>query len=581
MGAAAVIRRREPVQPEPRWPADLPPLLRRVYARRGIRDSAELALALPQLEPYHALKDIDSAAQLLHQALTQQWHILIVGDYDADGATSTALAVHALRRMGAAQVTYIVPDRFRHGYGLTPEIVELALADKPDLIVTVDNGIASIEGVAAAKQYAIRVLITDHHLPGKTLPAADACVNPNQPGCDFVSRNLAGVGVIFYVLSALRARLRKQGWFSGREQPSMADYLDLVALGTVADVVPLDHNNRILVAQGLARIRNGYARPGIRALAQVAGRDAAQLLAADIGFGLAPRLNAAGRMQNMATGVDCLLAENEASALELARQLNALNQERRQRQQQMQDEALNVLENMETSTPGALPAGLCMYQTDWHEGIVGLVAGRLRERHFRPVVAFAQTGDGQVLKGSARSIPEVHIRDVLADIAAKHPDLIDKFGGHAMAAGLSLRADRYREFARRFASEIELRIGPEQLQNLVETDGELLPEEFSLSCASALRSAGPWGQNFPEPSFDGQFLVLQQRLVGERHTKLRLQPWDSDHCIDAIAFNHDTPLPEQAPVRLVYRLDVNEYQGLQSVQIIVTHVLADVSTGGK
>jgi len=572
------IRRRQGNSPEPDWPPGLSPLLRRIYAGRGVTKAQELESGLAHLESFHALKSIDSAAILLQQALVEQWHILIVGDFDADGATATTLAVHALRRMGAAKVSYIVPDRFIHGYGLSPEIVALAQQQNPKLIITVDNGISSVEGVAAAKSLGMRVLVTDHHLPGKTLPDADAIVNPNQPGCSFGSRNLAGVGVVFYVLSALRARLREQGWFSERSEPAMADYLDLVALGTVADVVPLDHNNRILISQGLQRIRNGYARPGIRALAQVAGRETSQLVAADIGFGLAPRLNAAGRMQDMAVGIDCLLAEDETTALKLALELDALNKERRVRQQEMQDEALAGLEAAESELSGDLPAGLCLHQADWHEGIVGLVAGKVRERHFRPVVAFAKTGEaGELLKGSARSIPGVHIRDVFAAIAANHPNLIDKFGGHAMAAGLSMRAEHYADFSMAFATEIERWVTPEQLQNIVDTDGELLPEEFNIEAANQLRSAGPWGQNFPEPGFDGLFTVVNQRLVGERHMKLKLKPQDSENVIEAIAFNHEDALPSGRLVRMVYRLDVNEYQGLRSAQLIVTHVLPDAS----
>ncbi len=580
MSAPVKIRRREAQKPAPEWPSDLAPLLRRIYARRPLADANELRLGLGQLKSYHSLKDIDKAAALLQQALRQRWHILVAGDFDADGASATALAVHVLRRFGAEKVSFIVPDRFVHGYGLSPEIVTLACAQNPDLIITVDNGISSLDGVAAARAQGLRVLVTDHHLPGEKLPAADAIVNPNQPGCAFPSGNLAGVGVIFYVLSALRARLRDDGWFADRVEPSMANYLDLVALGTVADVVPLDHTNRILVAQGLQRIRQGYARPGIRALAQVAGRDCAQLDATDIGFGLAPRLNAAGRMQDMGLGIDCLLAADETTALDLALQLDTLNKERRIRQQEMQDEALAGLQAVETRLTGNLPAGLCLHQSDWHEGIVGLVAGRVREHHFRPVVAFANTAaQGDFMKGSARSIPGVHIRDVFAAIATETPGLIDKFGGHAMAAGLSLKSENYSDFCLAFATQIERIISPEQLENIVATDGELLPQEFTLEAASQLRGAGPWGQGFPEPCFDGLFNVMHQRLVGERHMKLRLQPVDTQIVIEAIAFNYAQALPQERPVRLVYRLDINEYQGLRSVQLIVTHVVPDTEPG--
>lgn len=574
MPAPLEIRRREPVVPEPAWPQLLAPLLRRIYARRGITSAQELDSGLAQLQPFHAFKGIDKAAALLQQALEQSWHILIAGDFDADGATASALAVHALRRMGAAKVSFVVPDRFVHGYGLSPELVALAQQNSPDLIITVDNGISSVAGVAAAKAAGIRVLITDHHLPGPELPAADAVVNPNQAGCEFASRNVAGVGVIFYVLTALRARLREQGWFDQRPQVSMADYLDLVALGTVADVVPLDHNNRILISQGLARIRAGYARPGIRALAQVAGREPAELVAADIGFGLAPRLNAAGRLQDMGLGVACLLAQDEAEALALARQLNALNLERRERQQQMQEEALATLDDSRLNLEGDLPLGLCVHEPDWHEGIVGLVAGRVRERYSRPAIAFAKSAVGSgMLKGSARSIPGVHIRDVLAAIDAANPGLIERFGGHAMAAGLSLRADHYVQFSGAFAAQIGCCVTSEQLKNVVVTDGELLPNEFTLETATLLRAAGPWGQGFPEPCFDGFFNVLTQRIVGEHHTKLRLQPANGEKPVEAIAFNYAEPLPQDRPVCLVYRLDINAYRGQRSVQIIVTHVV--------
>lgn len=580
MTAPVKIRRREVCSDTIDWPSGMSPLLRRIYARRHLAQGAELQLGLGQLAPYHAFKDIDKASSLLEQALVERWHLLVVGDFDADGASATALAVHALRRFGASKVSFIVPDRFVHGYGLSPEIVTLAMAQAPDLIITVDNGIASLDGVAEAKAQGLRVLITDHHLPGASLPAADAIINPNQTDCEFASGSLAGVGVIFYVLSALRARLRTAGWFVERAEPSMADYLDLVALGTVADVVPLDHINRILVSQGLQRIRKGYARPGIRALAQVAGRDCTQLAASDIGFGLAPRLNAAGRMQDMGLGIDCLLAEDDKTALVLAQQLDELNKARQSRQREMQDEALAGLEAVEADLSGNLPAGLCLYQSDWHEGIVGLVAGRVRERHFRPVVAFANTGadstpGNDYLKGSARSIPGVHIRDVFATIASAQPELIEKFGGHAIAAGLSLRQENYPAFCLAFATEVERIVSPEQLENIVASDGELQPEEFTLDAAVELSQAGPWGQGFPEPCFDGLFNVVNQRLVGEHHMKLRLQPLAGENSVEAIAFNHDQLLPQNCPVHLVYRLDVNEYQGLRSAQLIVTHILAE------
>jgi single-stranded-DNA-specific exonuclease len=430
----------------------------------------------------------------------------------------------------------------------------------------VDNGIASVARTAAAKAAGCRVLITDHHLPPAELPAADAIVNPNRGDCAFPCKALAGVGVLFYVLLGLRARLRGAGWFANRDEPSLADYLDLVAVGTVADVVPLDYTNRILVAQGLRRIRAGRARPGVYALARAAGRDPARLTATDIGFGLAPRLNAAGRLEDMTLGVDCLLA-SEDDARAAALELEALNAERRERQASMQDQAFAAIEGLD---PGDdLPPGLCLYARDWHEGIVGLVAGRLRERYHRPAVAFAAAGDGG-LKGSARSIPGVHIRDVFENLATRHPDLIERFGGHAMAAGLSLPEDRFEAFRDAFADEVARWVTPEMLAGTVVTDGELAPDDFSLETAYTLREGGPWGADFPEPEFDGVFEVLDQRIVGERHLKLRLRPDGGERGLDAIAFNHDRRV--SSSIRAAYRLDVNRYQGVDGVQLVVSHI---------
>ena len=554
--------------PEVSLPDDLPPVLRRVYAARGIRDAEELALGLDRLPGYETLADIQSAAALLHEALAADRRILVVGDFDADGATATALAVDALRAFGATRVDYLVPDRARHGYGLSPAIVEVARAHEPDLIVTVDNGIASVAGVAAARAAGSRVLITDHHLPPAELPDADAIVNPNRVDCGFQCKSLAGVGVLFYVMLALRARLRDAGWFAGRDEPALADYLDLVALGTVADVVPLDRTNRILVAQGLKRIRAGRTRPGLLALANAAGRDPGRLTAADIGFGLAPRLNAAGRLENMALGVECLLAPDGGSAREAALTLEGLNAERRERQARMQDAAFAALDGLEPGA-GGLPAGLCLHRPDWHEGIVGLVAGRVRERYHRPTVAFADAGAGG-LKGSARSIPGVHIRDVIENLAIRHPGLIDRFGGHAMAAGLTLPVDRFEAFRDAFAEEVARWASEDMLEGAILSDGELSDAELGLEIAYALREGGPWGAGFPEPVFDGVFAVLDQRIVGERHLKLRLAT-DGGRAVDAIAFNHDREAPER--VRAVYRLDVNRYQGIDSVQLVIEHIV--------
>lgn len=562
---------RRPV-PAADLPESLPEPLRRVYAARGVCRAEDLDLSLDRLPGFDSLAGIGTAAELLHGALEGNWRILVVGDFDADGATATALAVAGLRDLGAGVVDYLIPDRARHGYGLSPAVVELAMQSRPDLIVTVDNGIASVAGVAAARAAGCRVLVTDHHLPppargpgqARELPEADAIVNPNRVDCDFPCKALAGVGVMFYVLLALRARLREAGWFAGRREPSLADTLDLVALGTVADVVPLDHVNRVLVAQGLRRIRAGRARPGIYALATAAGRDPAQLVAADIGFGLAPRLNAAGRLENMALGVDCLLAGDEETARNAALQLETLNADRRERQTRMQEAAFAALERFELG--GGLSAGLCLYAPDWHAGIVGLVAGRVRERYNRPVVAFAEAGKGE-LKGSARSIPGVHIRDVLEHLALCHTGLIERFGGHAMAAGLTLARERIDDFRVAFTEEVARRVTPEMLRDVVLSDGELAEEDLRLETAYALREGGPWGAGFPEPLFDGLFDVLDQRLVGERHLKLRLRPDAGARVLEAIAFNRDQPVDGR--VRAAFRLQVNRYRGSDSLQLVI------------
>ncbi len=453
-----------------RLPGELHPLLRRVYLNRGLAQAEELDLSLERLLPFTSLKGMEEAVRLLITAVDQRWRVLVIGDYDADGATGTALAVTALRQFGLREVNYLVPDRFRFGYGLTPEIVQLASGQNPDLLITVDNGISSIEGVAAARQAGMRVLITDHHLPGAVLPDADAMINPNQPGCTFPSKALAGVGVVFYLMIALRAQLRARGT---NAMPNLAELLDLVALGTVADVVPLDQNNRILVQHGLNRMRADRARPGLRALAQVAGRSPAQLTSSDLGFFLGPRLNAAGRLENMARGIECLLSEDDSAALTMARELDTLNRERRDLQTQMQEEALAVTASIEAQY-GAdeLPYGLCLYDAGWHQGVVGLVATRLRERYHRPAIVFAPGDDtATTLKGSGRSVPGFHIRDALDAIAARHPGLISKFGGHAMAAGLSLAQTQLAEFAEAFATEARRLLRPEQIQRVIESDG--------------------------------------------------------------------------------------------------------------
>lgn len=554
---------------------DLPPLLTRLYAARGVQSAAELDKALARLIPYRELLGIDAAVELLVAALEQRQRIVIVGDFDADGATASSVGVLALRMLGAAHVDYLVPNRFEYGYGLTPEIVAVALEKRPELLITVDNGISSIDGVAAAKAAGLAVLVTDHHLPGHELPAADAIVNPNQPGCSFPSKALAGVGVIFYVLLALRARLRELDWFAraGIAEPNLAELLDLVALGSVADVVPLDANNRILVHQGLARIRAGRARPGLRALLEVAGRDHRRITSTDLGFILGPRLNAAGRLDDMSLGIECLLCEDEALARDMAQQLDQLNHDRKAIEQGMQREALAQLKDLKVEE---LPFGLCLFDADWHQGVIGILASRLKERYHRPTIAFADAGDG-VLKGSARSIPGFHIRDALDAVAARHPGLISKFGGHAMAAGLSLPQENFGAFAAAFDAEARRQLVEDDLAGRLLTDGALSAEEFRLDLAQQLRHAGPWGQHFPEPLFHGVFEIVQQRIVGERHLKLVLKSECGRAQLDAIAFNIDRELWPNPNVRwaeVAYKLDVNEYRGQESVQLLVAHIEA-------
>ncbi|WP_425916199.1 single-stranded-DNA-specific exonuclease RecJ [Pseudomonas sp. GWSMS-1] len=550
----------------------LPPLLTRLYAARGVQSAAELDKGLARLIPYQQLKGMDAAVDLLVQGLQQGQRMLIVGDFDADGATASTVGVLGLRMLGAAHVDYLVPNRFEYGYGLTPEIVAVALERQPQLLITVDNGISSVEGVAAAKAAGLTVLVTDHHLPGAELPAADAIVNPNQPGCEFPSKALAGVGVMFYVLLALRARLREMGWFTvQRPEPNLGELLDLVSLGSVADVVPLDANNRILVHQGLARIRAGRARPGLRAILEVAGRDHRRITSTDLGFILGPRLNAAGRLDDMALGIECLLCEDEALARDMAVQLDQLNQDRKAIEQGMQREALAQLKDLPLED---MPFGLCLFEADWHQGVIGILASRMKERYHRPTIAFADAGDG-VLKGSARSVPGFHIRDALDAVAAKHPQLISKFGGHAMAAGLSLPEANFAAFAAAFDAEVRRQLCEDDLTGRLLSDGALSIEEFHLPLAKELRNAGPWGQHFPEPLFHGVFQLVQQRVVGERHLKVVLKSECGSVQLDGIAFGVDReiwPNPTVRWVELAYKLDVNEFRGQESVQLLIAHI---------
>lgn len=554
----------------------LPPLLQRIYAARDIVHLEQLDNDLNQLLPYHDLLNIDKATDYLVMMLQQQSRVLIIGDFDADGATSAALLVSVLRAFGLQQVNYLVPNRFEYGYGLTPEIVMVAHEAKPDWIITVDNGISSHEGIAKAHELGIKVMVTDHHLPGDTLPAAEVIVNPNQPGCAFASKALAGVGVAFYVLLALRARLRELNWFSEHNitPPNLAHALDLVALGTVADVVPLDRNNRILVHQGLKRMRLGQMRPGIRALLEASGRSVHQLVATDLGFGVGPRLNAAGRLDDMSLGIECLLAEDSVKARDMAEQLSALNEERKQIGDDMQLQAMQIVAALHLGADKEMPAGLCLYDRSWHQGVIGILAARIKEAYHRPVIAFAYSG-GTLLKGSARSVKGVHIRDILDLIDKRYPGLILKFGGHAMAAGLTLEEKDFAAFSQAFATEISHCLNEDDLQGVYYSDGELALDEYTLEMATQLREGGPWGQAFPEPSFDGEFNLLNQRIVGAKHLKLQLGFPGSHRILDAIYFNinpDEWPNRRAERVRAVYRLDVNEYQSKRNVQLLIEHL---------
>ncbi len=555
-------------------PGDMHPILKRIYLARNVSVAKQTENTLQHLLPFEELKGINEAAKLLAEYIQQDKRILIVGDYDADGATSCALAMRVLRSMGAKHIEYLVPNRFEYGYGLTPEIVAVAKQKQPDLIITVDNGIASIEGVKVAKDADINVLITDHHLPGEVLPGADAIVNPNQPGCPFPSKHLAGVGVIFYVMTALRSYLRDQNWFEQNNlaEPNMAAHLDLVALGTVADVVKLDHNNRILVAQGLARIRAGQACPGIYALLKVAGRDYQKVTSMDMGFFVGPRINAAGRLDDMSIGIECLLADNQDAALQKARALDQLNRERRQIEQTMREQAAAHLDNiLNNTTENSLPNALCLFDPEFHEGVIGILAGRIKEQLHRPTIIFAET-DNEFIKGSARSIPGLHIRDALDRIATAHPDMLSKFGGHAMAAGLTLRKSDFETFNDIFNQTVGELINDDDLQKLLHSDGQLEAQDINLQMAETLRNAGPWGQGFPEPMFEGQFDIVQRRIVGEHHLKMLLKTGNQN--IDAIAFRTtDADWPEQVDqVKLVYKLDVNDFNGKRSAQFVVDYV---------
>ncbi|GAA0342168.1 single-stranded-DNA-specific exonuclease RecJ [Bowmanella denitrificans] len=556
--------------------APLHPRLKQIYAGRGIRQMAQLQHSTKALLHYQQLNGIEQAVSVLASALQQARKLVIIGDFDADGATSTALCMLALKQMGATQVDYLVPNRFDFGYGLSPQIVDMAHQQGAELLITVDNGIACLAGARRARELGMQLLITDHHLPGSELPPADAIVNPNLTRCDFPSKNLAGVGVAFYLMLALCRHLQNTGWFTQAAipVPNLADLLDLVALGTVADVVRLDQNNRILVHQGLQRIRSGRCRPGIRAMVEVAGRECGQIAASDLGFVLGPRLNAAGRLDDMAMGIECLLAEEEGKARRMAVELDSLNRERREIESSMQAEALKTLELLSFNEQ-QLPSGLVLYQADWHQGVIGILAGRIKDRYFRPTIAFAHQDD-EVLKGSARSIPGLHIRDLLEEINSRYPGIIEKFGGHAMAAGLSLKAEKLPAFEQVFQQVADEWLQGKSLQGELWSDGQLDGSELNLDFAQLLKESGPWGQGFEEPLFDGEFELLDQRLVGDKHLKMMVKQ-GSGPLLDAIAFNVDLavwPNRQIKQVQLAYRLDINHFRGKVSLQLMVEALAA-------
>ncbi len=566
-------------------PNSLHPIIRQIYARRGVESEKQLELTASHLCPVDTLMGLPQACEILYQTLQAQKNITVIGDFDADGATSTALMMEALQMLGSTNHHFLVPNRFKYGYGLTPEIVDIAAAQGAQVLVTVDNGISCIAGVKRAKALGLQVVVTDHHLPGAETPPADAIVNPNQHGCNFASKSLAGVGVAFYFMLALRKYLREHQWFEKQQikEPNIAQLLDLVALGTVADVVSLDANNRILVEQGLKRIRAGATRPGIQALIEIAGKNQQKLVASDFGFALGPRINAAGRLDDMAFGINCLLAKDLSTARVMAADLDDLNKARREIEQGMQREAEQVLSSLAFNEDN-LPHGISLFHGDWHQGVIGIVAGRLKEKYHRPSIVFAKANDedgtslasddveifNDEIKGSARSIPGLHIRDLLEYIDSQHPGIILKFGGHAMAAGLSIPISQFDKFSALFEQYAEQWLSKEALTGVLLSDGQLITSDMTLGFAQQLRDAGPWGQNFPEPLFDDVFTIVQQRIVGEKHLKLVVEK--ERQVFDAIAFNVDLnrwPDHQAKRVKFAYRLDINEFRGKQSVQLMV------------
>jgi single-stranded-DNA-specific exonuclease len=560
--------------------SDLHPLLKKIYANRGVTSLKQVDYSLAGLLDFSLLKDIDVASEIVSGAVIDNKRIIVIGDFDADGATSCAVMIRSLRAFGLNDVEYLVPNRFDFGYGLSPQIVDVAARSRPDLIITVDNGISSIDGVNRANELGIQVVVTDHHLAADVLPEAAAIVNPNQPGCEFPTKMIAGVGVAFYLMLAVRARLREKGWFdegTGRIEPNMANFLDLVALGTVADVVPLDENNRILVESGLQRIRKNKACAGINALLTIAGKSIEGCSSQDFGFIIGPRLNAAGRLDDMSIGIECLLSDDYEQAFNYASTLNHMNQQRRQIEGEMLAQAYDILNQQISLLDGVdeIPDALALYDEQWHQGVVGLLASRIKEKYHRPVIAFADAGDGE-LKGSGRSIPGLHMRDVLDVISKQHAGVIEKFGGHAMAAGLTIRQENFPRFQQAFNTHVSAVLRPDDLNNINESDGPVAEQYMTIEASELFRYASPWGQMFPEPVFDDEFKILNWRIVGEKHLKLELVKEDSGACYSAIAFNKtDDDLPQgDENIHIVYRLDVNEFRGNRSLQLIVQHIEA-------
>ena len=556
-------------------PDSIHPVLKRIYASRNVKCIDDIDYSLSSLVSFEKLSSINSAVTLLQEMLKLKKRILVVADFDTDGATSCALAIRGLTAMGAKDITYIVPNRFEHGYGLSCEIVKVALEYEPDLIITVDNGISSVNGVEYARNQGVSVLITDHHLPGNELPNANVIINPQLIDDEFPSKNLAGVGVIFYILLALRSKLKEIGWFEENNIvfPNLANFLDLVALGTVADLVPLDKNNRTMVAHGLKLMRKNKSKVGITALLRQAGRQLENLTASDLGYAVAPRLNAAGRLTDMSLGIECLLTDNVEDAIKFAERLNKINLERRVIQNNMEKQALSILSEYVENVSAEVPDGICIYNSDWHQGVVGILASKIKDTFNRPVVIFAKD-DEKVLKGSARSISGLHIKDVFDEIARLYPDLILAFGGHAMAAGLTIKKSRFVEFSNVFNQMVKKNISTEDMEDICLTDGELSNSDFSMSLVQAISDAGPWGQSFPEPLFLGKFKVLDRYIVGKNHLKLKLQLVNDNTTLDAIAFNKndkDWP-PNQDNIISTYRLGINDFQGHHQIQLLIEHI---------